>query len=435
MHPTRWSSSHSPARRGAARLAVALAAVLLVALISAAAAFAAGAPAPSVPPGFSITRIAAPAPATASNCDDLAFLEGHLFMGCQNTTLSVGGGGNSTLIEYTTSGAVVNTWSIKDKIDGMAADPLNHRVIITLDEDAATHLATITPSAASGQQVTSYAYSPDPRGASAPTALHTGGGTDHVSVDSAGHILITASHAGTKTGTAVFKVVLTPPGTSTGAGTATLSPTFLDDATAANGNTGSGTVSLALGDVDSGAIVPQDSPRYGGSYVITDQTALEIVFAKDIFNGTGLTVLKTQFGLDDLLWSTSNGGTLYVVDKGPTSTLPAVSASALYRVTGPFVKNTVLASNDGVGDQVVTVNLTNGNLTPFVQHLNTTKGLVYVDASGSSTQLALNGATSSPRTKSGSASSNSGLIVGIVIAALLVLAGTYWLMRRRPAVP
>jgi len=67
-------------------------------LIFAAAASAASAT-PSVPAGFSITKIAAPAPASASNCDDLAFLEGHLFLGCQDKTLSVGGGGNSTLIE------------------------------------------------------------------------------------------------------------------------------------------------------------------------------------------------------------------------------------------------------------------------------------------------------------------------------------------------
>jgi hypothetical protein len=409
----------------------AVAGVVIGVLIFAGAAFAA--PAPSVPGGFTITKIAAPAPASASNCDDLAFLEGHLFMGCQNKTLSVGGGGNSTLIEYTPAGAVVNSWSITDKIDGMAADPLNHRVIVSLDEDTRTHLATITPSAASGQQITYYTYSPDPRGASTPVALHTGGGTDQVSVDAAGHILITASHAGTATGTAVFKVVLTAPSSPTGTGTATLSPTFLDNATAANGNTGSGTVKLALGDVDSGAIVPQSSPRFGGSYVITDQTALELVFASNIFNGTGVTVLKTPFGLDDLLWATSSGGTLYVVDKGPTSVLPAVSASALYKVTGPFVKNTVLASNDGVGDQVVTVNLTNGNLTPFVQHLNTTKGLVYVDASGSPTQLTLNGSAASPAatTSSKGGSSDSGLIVGIIIAALVVLGGgAYWWTRR-----
>jgi hypothetical protein len=245
--------------------------------------------------------------------------------------------------------------------------------------------------------------------------------------------LITASHAGTNTGTAVFKVVLTPPSSPSATGTATLTPTFLDNATAANGNTGSGTVKLALHDVDSGAIVPQSSPRFGGSYVITDQTAIELVFANDIFKGTGLTALKTPFGLDDLLWTTSGGGTLYVVDKGPSATLPAVSASAVYKVTGPFVKNTVLASNDGIGEQVVTVNLNNGNLTPFVQHLNTAKGLVYVDASGSPTQLTLNGESAAAvvgKTSSSKGSSNTGLIVAIVVV-LAALGGIYWLTRRR----
>jgi hypothetical protein len=423
--------------RGFQRAPAAALAGVLAASVCTGAAFAASTPRPAVQAGFSITKIAAPAPATASNCDDVTFLEGHLYVACQNKTLSVGGGGNSTLIGYTAAGAAVNTWSIKDKIDGMAADPLNHRIIVTLNEDTSTHLATIAPSAASGQQVTYYTYSPDPRAASTPVALRTGGGTDQVSVDSAGHILITASHAGTKTGTAVFKVALVPPtpSSATGTGTATLSPTFLDNATAADGNTGTAGVRLALGDVDSGAIVPQDSPRFAGSYVVTDQTALELVFAKNIFNGTGLTVLKTPFGLDDLLWTTSSGGTLYVVDKGATASLPAVSASALYKVTGPFVKNTVLASNDGVGDQVVTVNLTNGNLTPFVQHLNTTKGLVYVDASGSARQLALNGSTSSgttsgPTKSSSGGSSDTGLIVGLIAAALVVLGGAYWFMMR-----
>jgi hypothetical protein len=426
----RWYQDCSPSRLPmlAALMTCLISTAMLAGVASAATT------APSVPAGFTITRIAAPSPTTAGNCDDLAFLEGHIYMSCQNKTLSVGGGGNSTLIEYSPSGAVLNTWSIPDKIDGMSGDPLNHRLIVTLNEDTRSHLITVTPSAAAGQQITHYTYTPDPRGASTPTALQTGGGTDQVSVDSSGHILITGSHAGTKTGTAVFKVTLSPTSAG-GTGTATLSPTYADNATAANGNTGSGTSTLALGDVDSGAIVPASSPRFGGSYVITDQTALELVFANNIFNGSGLTVLKTPFGLDDILWTTSSSGTLYVVDKGLTASLPAVSSSALYKVTGPFVKNTVLASNDGVGDQVVTVNLTNGSLTPFVQHLNTTKGLVYVDASGTQTQLPLNGSNATPvsatSTNSSGGSSNTGLIVAIIVAALaLIGGGAYWMSRR-----
>jgi hypothetical protein len=435
-------AARSQVKRRTSAVASAVLAGLALAATGPVTAFAAKSPKPSVPSGFTITKLA-DAPKGAGNCDDLAFLAGHLFMGCQNKTLSNGGGGNSTLVEFTPAGAVVNTWTIKDKIDGMAADPLKNYVIVSLNEDANSHLATITPSAPAGQQLVYYTYSPDPRAASTPVALRTGGGTDQVSVDGAGHVLITGSHAGTKTGTAVFKVELTTPSSSTGTGTAALSPTFLDNASATN-STGSGTSTLALGDVDSGAIVPQDSPRFGGSYVITDQTALELVFASNIFSGTGLTVLKTAFGLDDILWTTSTSGTLYVVDKGPTVNLPAVSPSALYKVTGPFTKNTVLAANDGVGDQVVSVNLTNGKLTPFVRHLQTTKGLVYLNPDGSQTQLALAGAaaattsttptTGAPTTTTAakkSSSSNTGLIIGIIVAVLLIAGGGgFWFMRR-----
>ena len=407
-------------------------------------AVAASAAKPTVPAGFKITKVAA-APAGAANCDDLGFLDGHLFMGCQDKTLSSGGGGNSTLVEYTLGGAVVKTWSIQHKIDGLAGDPLTHKVILTLDEDSNSHLATVSPTAAAGQQVTYYNYSPDPRGANTPIALHTGGGTDQVTVDAAGHVLVTGSHAGTITGTAVFKVALAPPSSPSGTGTATLSPTFIDSATATKANMGHGTIPLHLGDVDSGAIVPASSPRFGGSYVITDQTALELVFAHDIFNGTALSVLKTPFGLDDLLWTTAPAGTLYVVDYGSPAVLPKVSASALWKVTGPFTTNTVLASNDGVGDEVVKVNLTTGGVTPFVRHLNTTKGLIYLNPDGSHPQLTLNGAaavpvssttktssTSAPAKKASSGSSNTALIIVIiVVVVLLVGGGGFAVMRRR----
>ncbi len=51
------------------------------------------------------------------------------------------------------------------------------------------------------------------------------------------------------------------------------------------------------------------------------------VFAANIDAGTGLTVLKTPYGLDDIRWATTDGGMLYVVDDGPSST----GASALYQ--------------------------------------------------------------------------------------------------------
>jgi hypothetical protein len=339
-------------------------------------------PVPSVPRGFTITKLAN-APKGATNCDDLARLDGHLFMTCQNKTQSGGGGGSSTIVEYADDGTVVNTWSLKDKADGIAGDPLHHRVIVTLNEDATSHMATITPSAPAGRQVTDYSYSVNPANPAGTGPLHTGGGTDSVSVDASGHVYISASFGIAKTGTAVFRAALTPPKAPGGAGTTTLSPTFLDNATATNGAPGGGTRTLKLIDVDSDAIVPYSSPRFGGQFVIDDQTAMALVFAANIDAGTGLTVLPTPYGLDDIRWATTDGGTLYVVDKGPANT----GSSALYKVTGPFVAGTALASNDSIPNQVVTVNLRNGKLKPFVQNLQTAKGLVYLDASGAEPSL------------------------------------------------
>jgi len=420
-----------------------LAALGISLLGSCSSAVAARSPAPSVPPGFTIQKLAA-APKGATNCDDLAYLDGHLFMTCQNATQSTGGGGNSTIVEYASDGSVVNSWSIPDKADGIAGDPLNHRVIVTLDEDAHTPLATITPSAPTGEEVTNYNYSVDPASHALTGPLHTGGGTDAVSLDSRGHIYVSASYGIAKTGTAVFRVELTPPASPSGTGTAKLSSTFLDNATATNGNIGNGTTQLKLIDVDSNAIVPYTSPRYGGQFVIDDQTALDLVFASNIDAGTGLTVLHTPFGLDDIRWATTTGGTLYVVDKGPSTS----GVSALYKVSGPFVAGTAYAANDSIPDQVVTVNLKTGKTTPFIRNLQTAKGLVYLDASGSEPVLSL-GHASGTATAGGSSSApapptpaasvtkstdSDALPLVLAIVALVLTAGfAAYSLTRRPA--
>jgi hypothetical protein len=353
-------------------------------LVGASSASAASPPAPSVPPGFTITKLAT-APKGATNCDDLGYLEGHLFMVCQNLATSFGSGGNSTIVEYADDGSVIATWSVPGKTDGIAGDPLNRRLIVTLNEDGKSRLLTLMPSAPAAQQVTNYTYSVDPGSHTLTGPLHTGGGTDSVSVDGAGHIYTSASYGVAKTGTAVFRVALKPPKAAGSAGTAVLSPTFLENANAATGNTGSGSVQLKLNDVDSTAIVPPSSPRYAGQFVIDDQTALDLVFASKIDSGSGLTVLHTPYGLDDIRWATSFGGTLFVVDKGASPK----GISSLYRVAGPFVAGVPYASNDSLGTEVDTVNLTTGKTTPFIRNLLTAKGLVYLDASDSEPVLSL----------------------------------------------
>lgn len=424
------------------------AAVVVASLIPAAAALGAQAvksPAPTVPRGFTITKLAA-MPKSATNCDDLARLDGHLFVACQNMTQSTGGGGNSTIVEYADDGALLSTWSMPDKTDGLAGDPLHHRLIVTLDEDAHSHLATITPAAAAAQQIVNYRYSVDPASPTGTGPLHTGGGTDSVSVDSAGHIYIAASYGIAKTGTAVFRANLeTPTAAATGStGTVSLKPTFLDDAAAHSGSPTGPPVKLKLIDVDSSAIVPYTSPRFGGQFAIDDQTAMQLVFSSNIDAGTGLTSVKTPYGLDDVRWATTDGGSLYVVDKGPASS----GASALYKVTGPFVAGAAFGANDSIPNQVVTINLANGKLTPFVQNLQTAKGLVYLDAAGAEPSLALGSSSTAtpvatapgkssvaaPATTKTSGGSDTTLPTILAIVALVIAlgAGALVLNRRRP---
>ncbi len=102
------AQSCSQRRRPIVRVALVLTSFAIAAIGTAPGAFAALAAKPTVPAGVTISKLAG-APKGALNCDDLAFLEGHLFMDCQNKALSNGGGGNSTLAEYGLDGSLVRT--------------------------------------------------------------------------------------------------------------------------------------------------------------------------------------------------------------------------------------------------------------------------------------------------------------------------------------
>lgn len=80
--------------------------------------------------------------------DDLGQLGDHLFVGFQNGIgpqgqASTDGNLDSTIVEFTLSGAEVRQWDVRGKVDGLYADPFISSVIATVNEDGNSSLYTI----------------------------------------------------------------------------------------------------------------------------------------------------------------------------------------------------------------------------------------------------------------------------------------------------
>jgi hypothetical protein len=314
-----------------------------------------------------------------SQPDDLVALGGNLYVGFQNGVGSQGevapsGNLDSTLVEFTPAGSVVKQWDVTGKIDGMGADSATGQVIVTVNEDAKSSLYTV-----SAGTVTHYTYTPSP--------LPHMGGTDAVQAYN-GKILISASAPGTggkapASAPAVFVVTL-----NAAAKTATAAPFFADNATATGVNApNAGTkVTLALTDPDSNAIVPSDSPKFAGDFVLNSQGDQELIFSGA--SGQNLQVLKIPTPVDDITWATSASGTLYVTDS---------SADAVVAIKGPFKPGTLYTSitpcNANSAPAVCpastapqfpanslgTINLTTGALSKVVfSGTLTPKGMIFV---------------------------------------------------------
>ena len=261
-----------------------------------------------------------------SQPDDIVTLGGNLYVGFQNNVGSQGevapsGNLDSTLVEFTPTGTVVNQWDLTGKIDGMGADPATGQIIATVNEDSNSSLYTI-----SSGTVTHYKYAKSP--------LQHLGGTDAVAAFN-GKILISASAPGTSgkapaSAPAVYSATL-----NAGAKTATLIPFFADNASAThiNAPNAGSKFSLALTDPDSSTVVPAGASSFAGDYVLNSQGDQELIFSGA--SGQSLQVLKIPIPVDDITWATSAKGTLYTTDSGSDS----VDA-----ITGPFTPGTLYTS-------------------------------------------------------------------------------------------
>jgi hypothetical protein len=269
--------------------------------------------------------------------DDITRLGDHLFVGFQNGVgpqgeASSDGNLNSTIVEVTMSGQVVNQWDIVGKADGVTADRQTHTILATVNEDNNSALYSIDPSSPSpAGAVTRYAYNGAPP---------HGGGTDAISIYR-GQVLISASAPGTTglpapqpTDPAVYSVTLNPSTL-----VATVAPLFGDEATGQNANFGSAQfgqpTTLALTDPDSNEVVPFSAPRFGGDFMLTAQGDQQQVYVDDAGRpGQHLSVLSLSQAVDDTAWTTDRWGRLFSADS---------SNDAIDVLTGPFRDDQPLA--------------------------------------------------------------------------------------------
>jgi hypothetical protein len=365
-------------------------ALLAVAAALACVASTPAAAAPTAPPGFAIAPFAS-APPGVTGPDDAAGLDGFVAVAWQNGIGPKGepaksGATQSDVILYAPNGSALHDWKVTGHVDGLAIDPARLQIVATVNEDGNTSLFTIAPRQPAAAPV-QYAFSPEPDSAHSG-GVFTGGGTDGVQVLPDGRLLISASapnngsEGPVPNATATFLATL-----DTHRHVARLQPTFADDASATNALTGE-TVTLgvpgsspqALTDPDSNALVPGDSPLYGGQYMLNSQADQQLVFARTQDGRIALTELPlssegSPAGVDDVAW-TGGRGTLYVVDH---------SANVIYALTGQFPAGQAYAGLDTLGTAADTtrldrLDLATGALTAFASGFGTVKGLLFAPA-------------------------------------------------------
>jgi hypothetical protein len=245
--------------------------------------------------------------------DDITRIGNDLFTAFQNGVgpqgqASPDGNRDSTIVEFTLYGAVVNQWDVRGKCDGLTANTSAGLVVATVNEDAHSSLYTVDPFTS---QIVHYSYY---------RPLPSDGGTDAISFDN-GLMLISASAPGT-TGKAaprpyypaVYIVTL-----KESKHLAYFRALFFGEShvTAANGARKGHPVRLGLTDPDSNEVVPGIEPRFGGDFMLTSQGDKEQIYVNDPgLKRQHLWVLDLSQSVDDTAWSTSWNGAFYAASTG-----------------------------------------------------------------------------------------------------------------------
>ncbi|MBJ7593813.1 MAG: hypothetical protein JF886_02955 [Candidatus Dormibacteraeota bacterium] len=305
------------------------------------------------PPGWTLTLWAVGG-GKYSNPDSIEKDGSNIWVGYQNVTAKDGSDGKtSTIVEYTTSGTVVRTWTVPGHTDGLRIDPATHKAWVTSNEDGNPALNIIDPASATPQSITL-----------SPTA-HGGGYDDLAFVGGSTYIACsnpTLDANGNNVFPAVDKITVT-------GNSATVRPVLMGNA-AATDTVANAPVTLNLTDPDSFTTDPN------GNVVLVSQGDSALITISNP-GAANQAVTKTPIGNqeDDTVWTTANSGTLFVTDAGK---------NAVYTIKWSGPKGTVFteAPNDsGVVGFIGTIDLKTGFITPVSTGWVKPTGLLFVPAS------------------------------------------------------
>jgi hypothetical protein len=313
-------------------------------------------------PDYSVSVFVGPQ-AGLTNPDSITGFQGTIFVEYANATNPDGTGGDSSIVQFDSTGKVLHTYQVVGKSDGMKFNPYDGKIWCLRNEDSNPAVTLIDPVAGTQKD---YTYA-DP-------TLHGGGYDDVVFLN--GQVFISASNPNplqpptpkTPNGQNVYPSIVRAAIIGS---KIFVQPILKGNDTLTDIATGKSVVSQQS-DPDSLKVDPS------GNLVLDSQADGDLIFlnAPGFPNQVGYVLhlsngTTTQVTVDDSVFPTAASGTIYMVD---------TKANTVYAVTSHvFPPNSAFGDSDGTG-VVGRIDLQTGKFTPIATGFQSPHGALFVSA-------------------------------------------------------
>ena len=303
-------------------------------------------------PSYDVSLFAAN-PVGISAPDSIAVSGDNVFVGYGDFHAPDGSDGlNSQVVEYSTSGQQLNTFTVTGHNDGLRINPTDGQLWALSNEDANAMLTIINPS--TGAQ-TQYSF---------PSPAPHGGGYDDLAFLN-GQVFISASNPASDPNTAPAIGTITLPSSGN---VVQVNPVLLGNAQSFDKTTGQ-TVTLNLQDPDSLGITPQ------GALTLDGQSDQELVTLTNPGTNTQqVSNVDLAAQIDDSASAPTGSSFILVADTGRSSN---PGAGAVYKISGNFTPGATFAAENAAGE-VGILNTANGQLSPLATGFVAPHGLSFV---------------------------------------------------------